>query len=79
MNYVSTRGKAPKLSFKQALLIGLAEDGGLYVPESWPAFNAAEIAAFRGQPYADVAFAVMSKFIAGEIPDDDLRVMINEA
>ncbi len=79
MKYVSTRGNAPKLTFKQALLIGLAEDGGLYVPESWPAFTAAEIADFRGKSYTDVAFAVMSKFIAGEIPDADLRGMIDEA
>jgi len=79
MKYVSTRGTAPALTFKQALLVGLAEDGGLYVPESWPRFTKAEIAAFRGKPYADVAFAVMRLFVGGEIPDSDLQKMINEA
>ncbi len=79
MKYISTRGDAPALTFKEALLAGLASDGGLYVPESWPHFSLDEIKAFRGRPYADVAFEVMSKFVDGEIADDTLRNMINEA
>ena len=43
MRYVSTRGRAPKLEFEDVLLAGLARDGGLYVPESWPQFSAADI------------------------------------
>jgi len=79
MKYISTRGAAPELTFKEALLVGLAEDGGLYVPESWPEFTPAEIAAFRGKPYAHVAFEVMRRFVDGEIPDAALQAMINEA
>lgn len=63
MRYVSTRGQAPKLSFEDALLTGLARDGGLYVPESWPQLSDAQIAKLAGQPYAAVASAVMKPFI----------------
>ncbi len=57
MDYISTRGAAPVLSFTDALITGLAEDGGLYLPKSYPEFSTAEIAAFAGQPYAAVAEA----------------------
>jgi threonine synthase len=63
LRYISTRGQAPKLTFEDALLTGLARDGGLYVPESWPRLSAGKIAKFAGQPYADVAAAVMRPFI----------------
>ncbi len=79
MKYISTRGHAPALTFRQALLVGLADDGGLYVPQSWPKFTPAEIAALRAKPYADVAFNVMRRFVDGEIPDDALQDMINAA
>ncbi len=79
MKYVSTRGEAPKLNFEGAMLTGLARDGGLYVPESFPKFTKAELKALRGRPYADVAFAVCSKFTAGSIPARDLRHMIDAA
>jgi threonine synthase len=79
MKYISTRGRAPALSFKQALLVGLAEDGGLYVPETWPQFTPGEIASMRGQPYAEVAFQVMRRFVDGEIADAPLRAMIKAA
>lgn len=79
MNYISTRGTAPELTFKQALLVGLAEDGGLYVPRNWPEFTPNEIASFRGKPYTHVAFEVLSRFVDGEIPDATLQKMIDEA
>lgn len=79
MIYTSTRGTAPELTFKQALLVGLADDGGLYVPQSWPTFTPEEIASFRGKPYAIVAFEVMRRFVDGEIPDADLQRMIEDA
>ncbi|MBL4873299.1 MAG: threonine synthase [Rhodobacteraceae bacterium] len=79
MKYISTRGKAPALTFKEALLAGLASDGGLYVPDIWPSFTVEEIADFRGKPYAHVAFQVLAKFVDGEIADDTLRDMIDEA
>jgi len=79
MKYISTRGAAPELTFKQALLAGLAVDGGLYAPQTWPTFTKNEIASFRGKPYTHVAFEVMRRFVAGEIPDEALRAMIDEA
>ena len=47
MRYVSTRGEAPSLGFRDAVLAGLARDGGLYVPESWPQFSSDELRRFR--------------------------------
>ena len=79
MRYISTRGRAPALGFKEALLVGLAEDDGLYVPESWPRFTPEEIRALRGRPYTEVAFRVIGAFVDGEIPDEALRAMIDEA
>jgi threonine synthase len=75
MKYVSTRGSAPILSFDKVLLAGLARDGGLYVPESWPRFTRAEIRSLRGLPYADVAFHVMRPFIGG-ITESEFRAMV---
>jgi threonine synthase len=49
LRYISTRGEAPVLSFTDAMLAGLARDGGLYVPESFPELPASEIASFAGQ------------------------------
>ena len=54
MRYVSTRGQSPAIGFWDAVLAGLAPDGGLYIPQSWPRFEPEEIAAFAGKPYADV-------------------------
>lgn len=79
MEYVSTRGEAPQLGFKDTLLSGLATDGGLYVPKSWPQFSKRDIKALRGKPYADVAFAIIQPFVGGEIPDDKLKAMIDDA
>jgi threonine synthase len=62
MRYISTRGGAPSVDFTDALLAGLAPDGGLYVPETWPSFSAEQIAAFAGKPYAEVAAAVLGAF-----------------
>ena len=59
MRYVSTRGTAPVLSFEEAMMTGLARDGGLYLPETYPTLSAGEIAAMAGQSYEDIAFAVM--------------------
>jgi len=67
MQYLSTRGQAPRLGFAEALLAGLARDGGLYLPESWPQFSTADIAAMRGLPYAEVAKRVLEPFLGGEI------------
>ncbi len=79
MKYISTRGRAPALGFTGALLAGLAADGGLYLPETWPQISHDEIRQLRGKPYEDVAFAIVSRFIGGEIGDADLKRMIDEA
>lgn len=79
MKYVSTRGEAPALEFEDALLTGLARDGGLYVPESWPTLSHAEIKGFAGKSYVEVADAVMTPFIGGAIAPADLRAMLTEA
>ena len=79
MRYVSTRGQAPALGFSDVLIAGLARDGGLYVPETWPAFTPAEIAAFAGKPYEDVAFAVLSRFVGDDIAPAALMDMIRDA
>jgi threonine synthase len=79
VQYLSTRGEAPKLGFCDAMLTGLARDGGLYVPETWPQLTAGAIAALFGRPYAEVAVDVLHPFVGGEISDTDLRGMTNEA
>ncbi|WP_298813898.1 threonine synthase [uncultured Roseibium sp.] len=79
MKYTSTRGEAPVLEFSDVLLQGLARDGGLYLPETWPQFDAETIASFAGKPYEDVAFQVMQPFVGNDIPNDDLKSMIKEA
>ena len=79
MRYVSTRGEAPVLGFSDALLAGLARDGGLYLPETWPQFSNTEISALAGKSYQDIAFAVLTPFVEGEIEAGDMRRMIDEA
>ncbi len=79
MQFVSTRGQAPVLGFSDAVLAGLAADGGLYVPQSWPQFSAAEIAGFAGKPYAEVAYATISRFTGDEIAPADLKAMLEAA
>ncbi|HVY51292.1 MAG TPA: threonine synthase [Devosia sp.] len=79
MRFVSTRGEAPILGFSDAVLTGLARDGGLYLPETWPRISPEEIAGFSGRPYAEVAFAIISRFVEGEIADKDLRDIIEAA
>jgi threonine synthase len=83
MRYISTRtgsgSEAPPIGFLDAVLAGLAPDGGLYMPETWPTFSADEIAAFAGKPYAQVAAAVLGKFAGDEIAAADLSRMCEEA
>ena len=79
MKYVSTRGSAPALGFADVLLAGLAEDGGLYVPDSWPRLTPDAIAGFAGRPYSEVAHDVIAPFVGGDIAEADLRRMCAEA
>ena len=79
MDYVSTRGEAPSLKFCDALLAGLARDGGLYVPAEWPVMSAEDIRALRGLPYAELAIRVLWPFVDGEIGRDDFERIVREA
>ena len=79
MHYVSTRGQAAELSFTDVLLAGLARDGGLYVPKTYPTLSKAQIAAFAGQPYGQVARQVMAPYIGADIETEVLGGMIDAA
>ena len=79
MNYVSTRGTAPTLSFEDVLLAGLARDGGLYLPESWPQLSPETIRSFAGKPFADIAVEVIHPFTGTSISRADLQRMANDA
>jgi threonine synthase len=78
VKYISTRGRAPALNFEEVLLTGLAEDGGLYVPESLPTFSAQEIAEMASLNYAQLAEKIITPFVTGSIPAEDLRALIEE-
>jgi threonine synthase len=79
MDYVSTRGQAAPRSFADILLSGLASDGGLTMPQAWPQIGAQEIANFAGKSYADVAFAILSRFAGDSFTQADLRADIAAA
>lgn len=79
MKYISTRGDAPPLTFSDALITGLAQDGGLYLPEVYPQLSRAEIANFAGRPYAAVAEAVMAPFVDDAFDRKLFRGMIDGA
>ena len=79
MRYISTRGEAPELGFSDALLTGLARDGGLYVPKEWPRFSKKEIRALRGKSYQEIALAVLTPFAGKDIATEDLKQMIDAA
>ena len=75
MRYVSTRGKAPVLEFDEVLLAGLARDGGLYLPERWPRFDAAALDRLRGLSYDRLATQVMLPFLGGRIAEDEFGAL----
>ena len=79
MRYISTRGASPSVGFVDAILAGLAPDGGLYMPEAWPSLSHAQIAAFAGKPYEHVATEVLALFVGDEIPKAVLNEMCAEA
>ncbi|HTR86268.1 MAG TPA: threonine synthase [Reyranella sp.] len=87
MRYLSTRhgsaqadrGSPQALDFEQVMLAGLARDGGLYLPESWPHFSKAEIAALRDKSYVEVAYAVMRPFVGDAFDEPTFRRLITQA
>ncbi|RUW51702.1 threonine synthase [Mesorhizobium sp. M8A.F.Ca.ET.021.01.1.1] len=78
MHYVSTRGEAPALGFSDAVLAGLARDGGLYVPREWPHFSSSEIRAMRGLAYPDLAIRLLTPFLGGEIAAPVFERLVRE-
>ncbi|HNF90245.1 MAG TPA: threonine synthase, partial [Thiobacillaceae bacterium] len=77
MKYISTRGRSSPLSFSEILLGGLAPDGGLYLPETYPHFDAADLAAMRKMDYRELAFAILSR-LADDIPAADLKALVDK-
>ena len=79
MKYISTRGQAPELTFEEAMLTGLASDGGLYVPESVPTLTEGEIAALAGLSYEEAALRVIRPFVGESFSEDELKGCIARA
>ncbi len=79
MKYISTRGQAPSLSFEDAMLSGLATDGGLYIPQEWPSLSQDEIAALAGLSYEDAAYRVIKPFVADTFSEPELRGILKRA
>ncbi|MBK0328297.1 threonine synthase [Rhodobacteraceae bacterium F11138] len=79
MKYISTRGSAPELSFEEAMLTGLARDGGLYVPAEIPQMDPDDIAALAGLSYEETAFRVMRPFVGDCFSDQEFRAAIDRA
>jgi threonine synthase len=79
MQYISTRGDAPMLDFEGVLLAGLADDGGLYVPESWPQLSPDTLRQCQGLDYAETAFRVTWPFVEGALDKDAYRSILRDA
>ena len=79
MRYISTRGQVPPASFEEVLFAGLAADGGLYVPETWPTFDREHLASLQTASYQEVASHVLEPFIGDDLTSTDLRQMIDAA
>ena len=77
MKYISTRGQSPAITFSEILLGGLAPDGGLYLPESYPHFSDAELTAMRGMDYRQLAFAILSRLV-DDMPAADLKAIVDK-
>ncbi len=79
MKFISTRANAPELNFEDVIITGLANDGGLYVPETWPQLGPDQIRSFASKPYCDVAFEVMAPFVDGTIETEVFKDIIAQS
>lgn len=79
MRYISTRGQAPPLDFSDVLLAGLAGDGGLYLPQSWPHFTTAELRALAGLAYPQLAARIMAPFVGRALSFERLSALCDAA
>lgn len=78
MRYISTRGGIAPITFKDAVMMGLASDGGLLLPQSYPAITGEQLESWRGLSYQELAFEVISRFV-DDIPAADLKSLINRS
>ena len=79
MRFVSTRGGGEPKTFEEVILTGLAPDGGLFVPEQLPQFSQQEIASWAGLSYEDLALKIMTPFVDGAIPQQELKKLIDDS
>jgi len=79
IKYISTRGNAPKLSFKDVIFEGLASDGGLYIPESWPSLSKDMIDSFSSMTYQEIAYEVISPYIDSSLTEKNLKDIIDKS
>ena len=79
MKYISTRGETEPVSFNQAVMMGLASDGGLLLPAAIPTFSENEIEKLATLPYTEIAFTIFKRFIGDDIPETDLRELIKSS
>lgn len=79
MKYISTRGNAPVLTFEEAMLTGLARDGGLYLPQTIPTLTHDQIADLEGVSYEEAAFRIMWPFVGDAFTEDEFRGIIARA
>ena len=79
MLYQSTRGNAPKLSFEEVVLAGLASDGGLYMPEHMPEFTEADLFEMVGLSYPELALRILTPFVGNALSEDELRQLLHES
>ena len=79
IKYISTRGNAPKLSFKDVIFEGLASDGGLYIPESWPSLSKNMINSFSSMTYQEIAYAVISPYVDSSLTEKNLKDIIHKS
>ncbi len=79
MKYVSTRGSAPDLSFADVVMTGLARDGGLYVPETWPQISRQDLASFEKLTYPELAVRILTPFVGDDISPDVFENIVFDA
>ena len=79
MQYISTRGSAPSLNFENTTLTGLANDGGLYLPDSWPQLSEDDIQKLKGLSYSELAVAILKLFTGNTISHEKLNVLAEKA
>ena len=78
MQYVSTRGDAPKLNMRETITMGLAKDGGLYMPQTFPQFSHKQIKEMNGKTYQEIAMEIIKPFVEGDINETKIKNIINE-